>query len=943
MTVAFVAGAETTNGTAGTSVVVSRPSGTANDHVLVAFIAAVGNPSISTPSGWTLIGTQDASTNVRLAAFYKVASSEPASWTWTLGASQRNIGWVGAYSGVDTASPVFETLAGSAGSDTGYTSGTDTVDIHRQGGLVAAAVAAVRTASGFATTWTASIFATEVADLSTNAGAGTDIGGCASNRTHAGTREQSSSIVFNASQTQTAFASWAVSLRPAFTGYAGGRVERTVEVAWGADPDGDPDEWVWTDITQDVLDEPGIVVTTGRDERGAIDQEANPTELTLRLRNFRTSGVTRTNEGQYTPGNPNSANYPNVVQYVPLRVRQPYGYSPPTTRYTVFVDSWAPTWDASGRAATVDVIARGRLQRIRDTRQPTYSALRRYISGGIEADIYPHAYYPLEDESGATRIASAIAGDPPMQTTGGVSFGSVSDLAASKPLPAVPDNGVIAGVLGSPYASTGQWCVLFVAKLPETPVAVESRLGLVVCNGTAREWALWIVPGSPDTLTLRVTTFGTALLDTSVAMVEAEHYGDWRLYSIGVTQNGANVDYHAWSLNEDGGISISGTLNSRTIGSARLGRFVAFSALAGLGLGHLALFTDTAFNISSDPEVIATTAIGGKAGEMPHVRFARVCAEDNILSDTVSPPSGSTAIGMGPQAPLQIADLIRQPGETDHGLIHDGTPSGAVSLVSRSSMYNQDPELALDGNLGQVPADVRPVFDGQGRITDSEVTRDGGSSARYAATDVRGGKPDAKTMSLETDQYLYEIAGWRVTLGNQESMRYTRLPFNLRRSPDLVESWFRSTMGTRMRATNMVTAHGPSDPDGIIVGWTETIRRDNWIVAPALAPARPYDVPVLESGDDTTWRLDTGGTVVDAPMTTTGTNLGMNVDAGVALWSITDEPYDVDVNGERMTVTTAADATDPQNFTVTRSVNGVVKAHSAGEPVKLWRARGLAL
>ena len=41
----------------------------------------------------------------------------------------------------------------------------------------------------------------------------------------------------------------------------------------------------------------------------------------------------------------------------------------------------------------------------------------------------------------------------------------------------------------------------------------------------------------------------------------------------------------------------------------------------------------------------------------------------------------------------------------------------------------------------------------------------------------------------------------------------------------------------------------------------------------------------------------------------------------------------------------ALDVTNPQTFTVTRGVAGgaTAKAHAAGAPVKLWRARGLAL
>jgi hypothetical protein len=50
-------------------------------------------------------------------------------------------------------------------------------------------------------------------------------------------------------------------------------------------------------------------------------------------------------------------------------------------------------------------------------------------------------------------------------------------------------------------------------------------------------------------------------------------------------------------------------------------------------------------------------------------------------------------------------------------------------------------------------------------------------------------------------------------------------------------------------------------------------------------------------------------------------------------------PFDVYVGGERMTVSAiGADTANVQTFTVTRSVNGVVKSHDAGSPIRLWNS-----
>jgi hypothetical protein len=48
-----------------------------------------------------------------------------------------------------------------------------------------------------------------------------------------------------------------------------------------------------------------------------------------------------------------------------------------------------------------------------------------------------------------------------------------------------------------------------------------------------------------------------------------------------------------------------------------------------------------------------------------------------------------------------------------------------------------------------------------------------------------------------------------------------------------------------------------------------------------------------------------------------------------------DFPFDIRVGGEVMRVTSITGGTSPQTFTVTRSINGVVKSHSAGEDVRL--------
>jgi hypothetical protein len=54
-------------------------------------------------------------------------------------------------------------------------------------------------------------------------------------------------------------------------------------------------------------------------------------------------------------------------------------------------------------------------------------------------------------------------------------------------------------------------------------------------------------------------------------------------------------------------------------------------------------------------------------------------------------------------------------------------------------------------------------------------------------------------------------------------------------------------------------------------------------------------------------------------------------------------PFGATCEGEDVTVTAITGSSSPQTFTVTRSVNGVVKAHSAGADLSLTDPTYLAL
>jgi hypothetical protein len=136
----------------------------------------------------------------------------------------------------------------------------------------------------------------------------------------------------------------------------------------------------------------------------------------------------------------------------------------------------------------------------------------------------------------------------------------------------------------------------------------------------------------------------------------------------------------------------------------------------------------------------------------------------------------------------------------------------------------------------------------------------------------------------------------------------------------------------------------PGDISQVAQGFTETLDSHRQIIAINATPAGPYSVAVLDSG--TLGRLDSADTTLNEALDTTET--GVDIITVTTRWIdsatfASSFPFSVTVGGEEMSVTACAGTGLTQTFTVTRSVNGVVKTHSAGAAVRLTYPLRLAL
>ena len=91
--------------------------------------------------------------------------------------------------------------------------------------------------------------------------------------------------------------------------------------------------------------------------------------------------------------------------------------------------------------------------------------------------------------------------------------------------------------------------------------------------------------------------------------------------------------------------------------------------------------------------------------------------------------------------------------------------------------------------------------------------------------------------------------------------------------------------------------------------------------------------------DDTRKRYDSRTSTLNTSYSAGATSMVVRFTDIRDAWSTTSEPYDWIVSGERITITSMGAVTGSgpwtQTATVTRSVNGVVKAQVSGAPVHM--------
>lgn len=632
-------------------------------------------------------------------------------------------------------------------------------------------------------------------------------------------------------------------------------------------------------------------------------------------------------------GNTNTK--PIVFSYSNITIRQP--------RVAAEVADLRVRWSDNGADCWSEVLAKGIRRRLSQGESPLLSTLRR----GNSTATAVVAYWPGEEDRNATQLASALNNGLPMIVSGSVDFASNTSFAASEALPVL--KGAYLDGLIKPYTvpSPNAMQLRFVMLTPtSSEIPNDTYLVDLHNTGTAGLWR--IKYGTTGDLRIEVWsnafTGGPDLLNAG--FVDFNILGQKLLVSLELKQNGANIDWSLVTLQvgQTAGLFTSGTLASKTINVATRVFVDPLKVASGLAIGHIAVHSavTTVFDLSSE--------LNAFTGELAGVRAQRLCAQQGIPfsyvgSLTETPP-------MGPQLPKTLLDLLDQCVDVDQGLLYDPRGTIGLELRTRASMLNQTAVLDLDYSAEHVVPPFEPADDDLGTINDVRASRVDGSEVRATLDTGRkstldpslggAGRYDVKQeFNTQDDAQLIDLAYWLLALGTYNaSSRYPQIAVALALPAMITAGKYTAALevnvADKFTVSNPFRKHDPNQIVQLARGYKETIRNYEHELTFNTAPGGPYEVfqtgtaSKMKIGNDTT-------TLTGGPYSTTATS--MQVASTGDLWSTTAGDYPVDINlaGEVVRFTAMSGASSPQTATVTRSINGVVKAQTNGTVVKLAR------
>lgn len=679
----------------------------------------------------------------------------------------------------------------------------------------------------------------------------------------------------------------------------------------------------WGDY--DAYGEQGMTISVGPDD----ETGTQPSQIDLRWQNH---------TGAMDPENVAGPLWGKIGRNTPARVQYDG-----TTLATGQASMWDPDASEDHQPGTqnvpridgagdawVDFRAMGLLGQLARWEDPIGSAIVRNVTSytGLLG------LWPLEGgNSDSTRLSevSGVPGAQPGTIAGTVTFGGNDGPGGGDSCVELGDGGTLAGR----FADSGVdgWQFVFHTELPAVPASSTygTLARLRLSNGNTIVWQIndttyRILVSASDGTTLLSGVTGRGSIDVS----------KWVRHRLKATVSGGTVTMeYAW-YDQDASV-ITG--NSGTYSAGSTGRLVSWDINQmgysnGAGVYGVFATSDTTIDITGDFDSFAS--FNGYLGETTADRFTRMMGEQGLSAFVY----GTSTTRMGRQRPKVFGDHLAEIQATEDGLIFDDPADVTVTLRTRSQILGQSVQIAL--TKSQCVAPLKRLTDDVPVVNQVTVENYDGAQAVAVLTEGRNSiqlPPDGvgvypkkvDVCQQNSGSALDDRASWELAKASIDRPRYKTITIDLVGQPSLIP------YVVELRPGDLITLDG-AVPDTVrlhVLKLVHTCTTAGWRV---VLTCRPADAWAPGIYDDTGSRRDAYASKTTGTTSSSATTLAVatTVAGTIDTWSTTAVPYDIETAGERMTVTAAsAPVAGAQNLTVTRSVNGVVKSHVAGQRVGL--------
>lgn len=580
------------------------------------------------------------------------------------------------------------------------------------------------------------------------------------------------------------------------------------------------------------------------------------------------------------------------------------------------VPDWPPRWDTSGIFKFAPIVISGITRRLDNNKAPLQSCLRYELprlSGLV-------AYWPCEEESGATELASAIPGAPPLAFEGNtdpVRTGSYSDFVSSKPVP-VLSKARWRGNVPS-YAGTGVIQVRWIMHLPATGIDDQAILFQVFTTGTASCWELIYNTGG----NVQVRAFdpqGNVLTTSSSINLGVN---DTRVrFSYTLVQEGSDLRWKITAPDEEGNpaVEVNALLSGRTCGAAwdiRFGVGNPTVNVSEVAIGHVTVQTVETNLFDMYQQFSAFN------GETTGFRFVRLCAQEGINGRYIGDILSSTQ--MGPQRIANVKELFNDIAKAEQGVIYETkTRHDGYTFRLMPTLQNQDRQLQLNLSNKEMSGDFEPDDDLDRRYNDFTINRERGGLARttqttgpFTASQI-GTRPFDDTVNTYIVGQLPDLAEWYKYENTFDEFRFSSIEVNMG-SSSLAANHSQSRFILDLELYDRMVLTGASNRkifteiEQLPRGYIETLDQLTHTFKWNTFPGGPY---LTISADDSDYGvLDTDGTTLRSNISNSTTELEIELAYGEPLWDTANPPSKIIVSGEIMTVTSVV-STVPQFIAV---------------------------